>query len=1153
MQFKKLRLAGFKSFVEPTEFQIEAGMTGIVGPNGCGKSNLVEALRWVMGETSAKQMRGGEMDDVIFNGTDQRAARNLAEVVVTLDNSERRAPASFNDSETIEVARRIERGEGSAYRINGREVRARDVQLLFADVATGAHSSAMVGQGRINDIINAKPKQRRVILEEAAGVTGLHARRHEAELKLRGAEANLLRVEDVLGTLDAQLQGLKRQSRQASRYRRLSEQLRRLDALLLHLRWSTAQHDAAEASAALDEANREVGRLTAEAAAATTAETEAGEALPGLRQAEAELGAALHRLAVARDALEAEEQRVVEARAALETRLGQIAADIERERGLAADGTAALERIEAESAALEEAGSAEAEAEATARTAHETAAEAVRGLDERLTRLLEEVAATEARRAATERSQAALTERRRKLGEERAAIEAERRELESVTRSNEAERRAASEAVSEAARAVSGARDEAEANERAREAALGFVNAARDRLQSVEARLARLRAERDALDAVLGKREPGYGPSVVDVISVKPGYEAALGAALGDDLDAPENERAAIHWSTLPPLDDAPALPEGAVPLGDYVEAPRALARRLSQVGVVEEKDGRALRAKLKPGQRLVSRTGAMWRWDGFTLAADAPTASATRLKQRNRLAALGTEIRSVEAERDTALVASAEADARRRAAEEAAGLARRAADGLHDAHQAALDRKAKLDAAAAAAASRLDALGDAAGRLAAEIEEATRGEAEAAATLAALPEADAGRAETGRLREALAAARATLDEKARVHDQVLRERAQREARLKSLAEDRASWTQRTAGTAQRLTELDERRAESERQRAALLGKPDEIAAKRQALLSEIAALEERRREAADALARGEAHHVECGRALKTAEQALAARREERVRQEERLERARDDEEKLAAEIRERLECAPEEALDKAEPEPGEALPEIETVEARIAKLGRERDAIGPVNLRAEIEARELEEEIETLSRERTDLEAAIARLRQGISSLNREGRERILAAFGSIDSHFQALFTKLFGGGHAHLLLVESDDPLEAGLEIMASPPGKRLQSLTLLSGGEKALTALALLFGAFLTNPAPICVLDEADAPLDESNVSRFCALIEELAEKARTRFVVITHNRITMARVNRLYGVTMGERGVSQLVSVDLETAERLRETA
>ena len=304
---------------------------------------------------------------------------------------------------------------------------------------------------------------------------------------------------------------------------------------------------------------------------------------------------------------------------------------------------------------------------------------------------------------------------------------------------------------------------------------------------------------------------------------------------------------------------------------------------------------------------------------------------------------------------------------------------------------------------------------------------------------------------------------------------------------------------------------------------------------------------------AADKLAEAEEELARCDNVLKAAEQTLASAREERVRIEGLLEQARQAVNMVVAHIQERLTCPPEEALALAEVKEGADLPEAEAVEARMQRLTRERENIGAVNLRAEEEAAELDEEISTLINERADLEAAIARLRQGISSLNRDGRQRVTAAFKQIDGHFRSLFTRLYGGGHAHLEMVESDDPLEAGLEIMASPPGKKLQSLTLLSGGEKALTALALIFAAFLTNPAPICVLDEVDAPLDDSNVDRFCDLVSELAEKSGTRFLVVTHHRTTMARVDRLFGVTMVERGVSQLVSVDLAEAEQWRESA
>ena len=348
MKLTRLRLIGFKSFVEPTDFLIEPGLTGVVGPNGCGKSNLVEALRWVMGESSYKSMRASSMDEVIFSGTNSRPARNNAEVAMLIDNADRSAPAAFNDQDSLDVARRIEREAGSTYRINGREVRARDVQILFADASTGARSPALVHQGRIGEIIQAKPEQRRRVLEEAAGISGLHARRHEAELRLKAAETNLLRVEDVIGQLAAQIDGLKKQARQAIRYRNVSAQVRKAEATLYHLRWTAANNEVAEAEHAKDSALREVADRTAAQAEASKRQATAQAALPDLREAEARAGAALHRLNVAQQDLDREEQRAKDRIAELDLRLVQFAADIEREQRLAADAEAALARLAAE-------------------------------------------------------------------------------------------------------------------------------------------------------------------------------------------------------------------------------------------------------------------------------------------------------------------------------------------------------------------------------------------------------------------------------------------------------------------------------------------------------------------------------------------------------------------------------------------------------------------------------------------------------------------------------------------------------------------------------------------------------------------------------------------------------------------------------------
>ena len=1153
MQVTKLRVAGFKSFVEPTELQIERGLTGIVGPNGCGKSNLVEALRWVMGENAPRQMRGGGMEDVIFGGTARRPAHDIAEVTLSLDNADRKALLGLEDAAEVEVTRCIGRGEGSAYTVNGRDVRARDVQLLFADAATGAHSAALVGQGRIGDIIGAKPAQRRALLEEAAGITGLHARRHEAELKLRAAETNLDRLQDVIGTLETQLRDLERQARHAKRYKRLSERIRETEAALLLVRWIAARSRVEEVTRQADDAARRVAEATEAAAEAARRQADTEAVLPEHRQREAERSAALHRLRIEHERLAEEEDRVARAREENARKTVQIAADIEREEALAKDAETAQERVEEIRERLTRAAEGDAAAEATARTAREEARAEVEAVEQRLAALAQARARAEAEREALGKRIDETGQRRQRLEHDLARAREEYAALEQAGPADgrlseaEEEERVRAEGL-EAARAAlqkaEAARGQAEDRERA----------LRERLREADAALAGSEAERAALTALLDDPSAGPGLALWDRVTVKPGFEAAVGAALGDDLQASTDDDAPMHWRTLSPAGDAQPLPEGAAPLADAVRAPEALATRLAQVGVVAEADGARLQAALRIGQRLVSREGSLWRWDGFTVAAEAPTAAARRLEARNRLVLLAETCARAEDEKRAAENAVAAAETARADAEKAFHHTRMRVDEAAEALRAAREARAAASAEAAATGSRLAALDETVARIESESAEAGEALCSARAALEALPaEGSENEDEIGPLQATLAALRARYEECAQRHHQVAQAADGRGARLAELARESEGWAARVGNARRRLSELADRLAEAQSERSALDARPAELEARRAGLLGALEQARGEQRDAVDALARAEQEAKTAAGALKQAEATLGEAREGAARLEGLLAEAGQAETLAAAQITERLRVTPTEAHEIAALDPEGALPDAEEVEVKLQRLIRERENIGAVNLRAETEASELDERIREMQESRADLLEAIARLRRGIASLNREGRERMLQAFGTIDGHFRRLFTELFGGGKAHLALVDSEDPLEAGLEVVASPPGKRPQSLSLLSGGEKALTAIALLFGVFLTNPAPICVLDEVDAPLDDSNVERFCTLITRLASETDTRFIVVTHHRITMARVDRLFGVTMVEQGVSELVSVDLERAVELRETA
>ncbi len=1150
MRFSRLRLLGFKSFVEPGEFVIERGLTGIVGPNGCGKSNLVEALRWVMGESSYKNMRGSGMDDVIFSGSSTRPSRNTAEVTLFLDNSDRSAPPAFNDADELQVSRRIEREAGSVYRINGREARAKDVQLLFADQSTGARSPSMVGQGRIGELIQAKPQARRALLEEAAGISGLHTRRHEAELRLRAAEQNLERLDDVARELEGQIDSLKRQARQASRFKNLSGEIRRAEATLFHLRWTLAKAHEAEAKSALAEATSAVAERAASQMTAAKEQAVGAHHLPELRDAEARAAAAFQRLTIARAQVEEEAGRIRARQAEIEKRLGQLDADIEREERMVRDNAETLERLAAEesSLAVDELGA--GEREATARAAFEAASAALAGSEAALGALTAERAEAAAARQSAERALRDATERRDRLHRQLADIDREAGEI--ATRiadlADPAEKRAAVEAAStalEEAEQAAVAAEKAVADARQREAGL------RPPVQEAKAELARVETEARTLQKVLNAASGGLFPAVVEKLKVERGFETALGAALGEDLDAPLDRSAPAHWGDVAPDPADAALPQGARPLSDVVAAPHQLARRLAQVGVVEAADGLRLQARLKPGQRLVSREGALWRWDGFTASADAPTPAAQRLAQKNRLAELDAQIVSATRRLREAEEALAAAEAAVRQTGEAEKAARQAwRDGQHGLGEAR-DALSRAEKAAGDLSSRRAALDEARSRLAEGHDEAAAALGEAQALVAAAPDLAELQARLDRLSTDVAGERAVLADARAAHEGLKREAAARAARLAAIAGERQSWTARAENADRQIAALAERRDEALREKNALADAPDEIDGRRRALLSQLSEAETLRQAAADRLQEAENRQSVLDKAATAAIQALSESREARVRAEERLTAADERRREIEARIQEALGTPPHLVVRQAELDPEKPLPDMGEVERRLERLKIERERLGAVNLRAEEEQRELTERLETLVTEREDVLEAIRKLRQAIHSLNREGRERLLAAFDVVNGHFQRLFTHLFGGGTAELQLIESEDPLEAGLEILARPPGKKPQTMTLLSGGEQALTAMALIFAVFLTNPAPICVLDEVDAPLDDHNVERFCNLMDEMAGTTDTRFVIITHNPITMARMNRLFGVTMAEQGVSQLVSVDLEAAEKMRE--
>lgn len=1155
IQFKELRLNGFKSFVERTELEIGPGLNGIVGPNGCGKSNLVEAMRWVMGENSAKRMRGGGMEDVIFAGTDRRPARNIAEVALLLDNSKRTAPAAYNESDEIEVIRKIERDHGSSYKINGKNVRARDVQMLFADTVTGASSPALVSQGQVTRIIQAKPQDRRLILEESAGISGLYVRRHEAELRLRAADANLLRIQDIVNSMEERLGGLKRQARQANRYRNLNGQIRQLELLIAYLDLRHLEERQAAVKKTFEEKESLVADNLGTVTQLTKTQNTQMEDLPSLRTREAEIAAILQTQKIALQRIEDENNRLDNALTETKERLEQTQADAAHEQQVLAESTVTLERIQEEEAKIIAAQSKDDGKLEEKNRVREELESKVMVLEEQYTALMQSAAESRARKQSldqqitqTQDRLAVITARREKAEETLAAMPKDEDAFKAADAVAQ-EVAALEKKVQKLDQEITAAYENSQKTQKR-------TDEERSALNAIESKRSEFNAEIAMLESFFNEEKDNTYSPVLEQVAADKGFEKALSRALGDSLMASLEENAPTVWvkRTIATL---PSLPNGAESLLPHIKAPEALHLALSQIGYVgSEEEGRKLVNQLHPGQSLVSAQGTYWRWDGYSVKAEATDRHGLHLEQKNKLKELQRKRPQIEE-----LVAQAQKSFDRAQAEQLESKTQyEALQGDVKSAQSELNQKrsehARQREALAKSESELSRLTDTIALANEDIATLENTLKDAQAQLSAYEQAAQSKQDEDleSLRQRLMEAREAHQSAVRAFDLYQQEQNSRRARLHAMADERVTLQNRSIRARERLKEFAERQQELEEKLEELRRQPKDFKDDTDKLLNRIAELEQERQEAADTLAAKEKEISDTYRALKEAEAVLGQAREDRAGAQATFNALQEQLSGMKQGIAEQFEIPAEElaqhlSVNADEQDTGK----LEQLRSQKEKLTRERENIGAVNLRADDEAQALETELTTLMSERNDLTQAVDELRSGIQKINKEARERLLAAFDQVNGHFQTLFAKLFVGGRAHLALIDSDDILGAGLEIYAQPPGKALQSLSLLSGGEQTLASISLIFAMFLTNPSPICVLDEIDAPLDDANVDRMCNLLDEIAARGETRFLVVTHHRLTMARMTRLYGVTMAERGVSQLVSVDLQQSFAFMEAA
>ena len=865
LSLDKLSIKGFKSFVEPTDFEIKNGLTGIVGPNGCGKSNIVEAVRFGLGEVSAKQLRGKEIDDLIFNGTDNRPSWNIAEVGLFVNIEGNDLENKF-ESKQLEIARKIWRGEGTNSFINGKEVRLKDIQLLFADASTSARSTSIVSQGRIGAITQAKPEDRKMVLEEAAGILGLQSRRHDAELRLKGANNNLLRVEDVIETYEEQLAILKKQAKEAERFRNISTLIKNAEASVFFVKRNDLQLIIEKLNEEKDKIKIKLADFQGDVSIQDQAYEDLKVKIPPMREKSYSLNSELDRLNMTVENLKQEELRFEEHKINLEHRVKQLNQDLQIEQKQFEDTNNKIKTIKKD---------------------------------------IEDLSSKE--------------------------FEAENR------------------------------------------------------------------------DNPINQSDK----SLLNNISFDKKYENAVAAIFGKELLASLEPDDIYYWSEYLGENVTKKFNFNCELASNVIKAPNQVINKLENVAIVStKKEGTENHSKIDIGQAIVDLEGNLWRWDGLFISS------------------------SYEANISTIL-------------------------------------------------SEL-----------------------------------------------------------------------KEKRLNDLKKHIIEWERILEVTNQKTEDLNQRIKTTKEELEVSENNPGDIDSKRQFLLNKINQLDGEKKLFDNELQEQENLLEKLSKELRSKEQNYSVVKEELIRKESEISNYSNNLAQLTQSCREKINV---DLLNlENEVEKFKKDEDLETAEKRVSRLNAERERIGAVNLLAEDEYVKLREKVDETIKDKNEIQESIEKLHEAINKINKEGVTRLKDAFKIVNENFERLFTKLFGGGKAYLKLIQNDeDPLNSGLEIFASPPGKKMQNITLLSGGEQALTAISLLFAVFMANPSPFCILDEVDAPLDDNNVDRFCSMVEEISEKVQTKFIIITHNRMTMSRVDRLYGVTMPEEGISQIVSVELEEAVKYAE--
>ena len=1155
MKFTRLKIIGFKSFVDTTVLDIQPGLTGLVGPNGCGKSNIVEAMKWSMGEAGPSRLRAGEMNDIIFAGTKGRPSRNSAEVVLTIENTNEELLQTYTNNDEIEVSRKIEKDNGSTYKINNKEVRQRDVQILYADIAIGSRSNAIVDQGQVGKIINSKAQERRQILEEAAGISGIHARKHESELKLKSTETNLNKLEEIITNEVSRLKELSRESNQATRYKNISENIRKLEAIILYQRWNNNVEKIEKNKKQLEICIENVNQITRKIAVKSLQQQKIENYLPPLREENQKYSNILNKFKVEYDILIKEEENLSLEQNKQKDSVKYLITEIFNEERLYKELDVQYKELTNRIKTIN----------------INTTDTNINKLKENLEKLKKEEfydseKLTESERALTyNRSQRENLENEAKkiniqIEEAKKNLQSTIDEIKDLNNVNEQNNK--KDVLLNQIDVLKNKLKYEDDNEESALKKSGLINEEinsfneemnqkkiilQDKLRNID----QYNASKDILTKLFESDEKNI---VINYLKFPKGFEKAIEAALGHGLKA-SLEKSSIEWRNISQQDLKP-LPEGIKSLSNHTKGVPEVLNILKLTGLVETSEqGDLLHHKLFPGQQLVTKNGGLWRWDGYTHTESAKTPANQILQNKTNLMDLTFKINSVQKE-----ISSYEADILNLESKANFSEKNKVANNevLLKINYSKIDIRKIIEKDQSALSIHIENNNENITKLA--ILESSKSKNEyllkiLSKELETSIKKEATLAQIESLKENIDQIttknnkkKIELNNHISIYQKELSSIENRESQLNQLINEKSRLDNQINNIKNRINNLKGNKVVAELELKKIELKPIKIEESKIKILKETDNLDEKLAKLSEELLSKENENKSIINQLRNYNEELINYREDKARQEgllnQSIERSNDDKDR----IYEKLQISPDkfhEIIDTSID-----MSDTEESNLTLEKLIIQRERIGPVNLVAEEDSEKLKNKLNEIEKEKEDLMNAISKLRSSIRAINKEARARLLEAFEEVNRHFKELFTNLFGGGEAYLKLEGSDDPLESGLELMASPPGKKLQQMSLLSGGEQALTAMALIFSVFLTKPSPICVLDEVDAPLDESNVDRFLDLIDSISKKSDTRFLVISHHRLTMARMDRLYGVTMQEPGVSQLVSVSLKDAEKIK---